>query len=210
MKTVLVANRKGGCGKTLVAITIAAALADRGARVALADADRQKSASRWLRQRPDTVAPIRSVDWTEDDDLGDAPKKLDWLVIDAPGAITGGRIERLVAEAEAVISPVLPSFFDVDSTRRFLKEVEHIKRVRKGKVGVHLVANRVRAGRAAGRLGSFFAGLGQEPLAWISERAAYGDLAEQGLSIFDRPQKSYAAIRAQWAPILVELEPAAG
>ena len=205
MKTILVANRKGGCGKTIVAITLAAALAGQGQRVALADADRQKSASRWLKHRPEAAAPIRAVDWTDGDDFGDAPKKLDWLVIDAPGALTGERATRLVAEAEAVMTPVLPSYFDVDSTGRFLKEIEHIKRVRKGKVGVHLIANRVRAGRAAGRLGVFFRDLGQEPVAWIGERAAYADLAEQGLTVFDKPQRAYAPIRAQWAPVLAAL-----
>jgi chromosome partitioning protein len=205
MKTILVANRKGGCGKTVVAITLAAALAGQGRRVALADADRQKSASRWLKHRPDGAAPIRGVDWTDDGDFGDAPKKLDWLVIDAPGALTGGRATRLVEEAEAVVTPVLASWFDVDSTGRFLREIEHLKRVRKGRVGVHLIANRVRAGRAAGRLAEFFGGLGQQPLAWIGERAAYADLAERGLSIFDKPQRAYAPIRAQWEPVLAEL-----
>jgi chromosome partitioning protein len=205
MKTILVANRKGGCGKTVVAITLAAALAGQGRRVALADADRQKSASRWLKHRPEGAAPIRGVDWTDDGEFGDAPKKLDWLVIDAPGALTGGRATRLVEEAEAVVTPVLASWFDVDSTGRFLKEIEHLKRVRKGKVGVHLIANRVRAGRAAGRLAEFFGGLGQQPLAWIGERAAYADLAERGLSIFDKPQRAYAPIRAQWEPVLAEL-----
>jgi chromosome partitioning protein len=126
-------------------------------------------------------------------------------VIDAPGALTGGRATRLVEEAEAVVTPVLASWFDVDSTGRFLKEIEHLKRVRKGKVGVHLIANRVRAGRAAGRLAEFFGGLGQQPLAWIGERAAYADLAERGLSIFDKPQRAYAPIRAQWEPVLAEL-----
>ena len=77
--------------------------------------------------------------------------------------------------------------------------------MRKGKVGVHLLANRVRAGRAAGRLAAFFAEHGQEPLAWIGERAAYADLAEQGLSVFDKPQRAYAPIRAQWAPVLAAL-----
>ena len=205
MRTILVANRKGGCGKTMVAITLAAALAGQGAKVGLADADPQKSALRWLKQRPDDAAPIRAVDWTGDDDLGEAPKKLDWLVIDAPGALSGEHTERLVAEAAAVLAPVLPSYFDVDSTRRFLKDVEHIKRVRKGKVGVHLIANRVRAGRAAGRLGAFFDKLGQEPLAWISERSAYAELAEAGLSVFDKPQKLYLPIRAQWAPVMAAL-----
>ncbi len=206
MKTILVANRKGGCGKTIVAITLAAALAGQGRRVALADADRQKSATRWLKHRPDAAAPIRAVDWSDDGDFGDAPKKLDWLVIDAPGALTGGRATRLVEEAEAVMTPVLPSWFDVDATGRFLKEVEHLKRVRKGKVGVHLIANRVRPGRGAARLEAFFAALGQAPLAWISERTAYADLAEQGLSVFDKPQRVFAPLRAQWQPVLAALD----
>ena len=69
-----------------------------------------------------------------------------------------------------------------------------------------LIANRVRpGGKAAGRLDAFLARLEHAPLAWISERAAYGELAERGLSVFDKPQKAYAAIRAQWAPVLAAL-----
>ena len=171
--------------------------------MALADADPQKSALRWLRQRPAGVPAIAGLDWTHSGDVGDHPGGYGWLVIDAPGAIKGGRAEALIAEADAVIAPVLPSWFDEDSTRRFLKDIEDIKRVRKGKVGLHLVANRVRAqSRAAERLRAFFAGLGQEPLAWIAERAAYAELAEQGLAVFDRPQRAYAALRAQWSPLL--------
>lgn len=206
MKTVLVANRKGGCGKTLVAITLAAALAGQGGSVALADADPQKSALRWLKQRPPIVPAILGLDWTRAGDVGEAPKRLDWLVIDAPGALAGSRAEALIAEAEAVVTPVLPSYFDADSTRRFLGEIEDIKRVRKGKVGVHLLANRVKAqGRATARLRAFFEDLGQPPLAWITERAAYADLAEAGLAVFDKPQRSFAPIRAQWAPVLAAL-----
>ena len=153
MRTVLVANRKGGCGKTLTAVTLAAALAGRGGAVALADADPQKSALRWLKRRPATAAPILALDWTKADDVGEAPKRLDWLVIDAPGALKGSRAEALIGEAEAVLTPVLPSAFDADSTRRFLKEIEELKRVRKGKAVVRLLANRTRAsGKAVERL----------------------------------------------------------
>ncbi len=206
MKTVLIANRKGGCGKTMVAVTLAAALAQRGLAVGLADSDRQKSALRWLKARPEAALPIRALDWTNPSEVGEAPKKLDWLVIDAPGALGGSRAEALIAEAEAVISPVQPSSFDSDSTRRFLKEIEEIKRVRKGRVRLHLVANRVRAaGKSTARLQAFFDDLGMAPLAWISDRAAYPDLAEQGLSVFDRPQRSFVTMRAQWEPILAAL-----
>jgi hypothetical protein len=79
-------------------------------------------------------------------------------------------------------------------------------RVRKGKVGLYLIANRVRPQqRATARLQAFFDRMGQQPLAWISERAAYSDLAEQGLAVFDKPQRAYAAMRAQWRPVIAEL-----
>lgn len=206
MRTVLVANRKGGCGKTMAAVTLASALAARGARVALADADGQKSALHWLKARPADAAPVAALDWSHKGDIGDAPKGLDWLVVDAPGALKGTRAEALVAEADALIAPVLPSAFDADSTRRFLRDIEEIKRVRKGRVGVHLVANRMRTGRAGERQRGFFADLGEAPVAWIAERSVYADLAAKGLSVFDRRQRGYLVLQEQWAPILAAVE----
>ncbi len=207
MRTILIANRKGGCGKTLIAVTLATALAARGERVALADADPQKSSLRWLKRRPDEAAPIRGIDWTSPKSLGEAPKKTAWLVVDAPGALDGGDAKPLIGEADAVLVPVLASVFDVDSAGRFLAEIEALKRVRKGRAVVELVANRLRPrARATARLDAFFAGLGQAPLARLSERAIYGELAERGLGLFDRPLARTAAARAEWAPILHALQ----
>ena len=203
MKTILISNQKGGCGKTITAITLASALAQKGYKVALADADNQKSALQWLKQRPKTAATIQSLDWRHEKSIGDAPKNIDYLIIDAPGALSGEQAEQLISEAHAIVTPLQPSFFDIDSTKRFLKHLQDIKRIRKGKVGIHLIANRMKANTSSSKdIQQFFEKIEQQPVAAISERSAYGQLAMQGLSIFDRSQKNFLLLQTQWQPLL--------
>lgn len=203
MRTVLVANRKGGVGKTLISVTLASALANRSKKVALADADKQRSSIEWLHRRPALARRITGLDWSSGSHIGEAPKKIEWLVIDAPGAVKGARVERLISEAHAVLCPVQPSFFDSASTASFLEQIDEIKRVRKGRVGVHMVMNRIRPNSKAKReLEEFLKGIGREPLAWLSERAAYGEYAAEGLGIFDRDLKALDPLKEQWTPIL--------
>ncbi len=203
MKTILVANQKGGCGKTLTAITLASALSVKGYKVALADADNQKSALQWLKQRPTTATPIQTLDWRSSKSIGDVSQNIEYLIIDAPGALTDEHAEQLVAEAHAIITPLQPSFFDIDSTRRFLKHLQDIKRIRKGKVQLLLLANRTKPNAANNKdIQAFFDKIDQQPIACISERTAYGKLAMQGLSVFDQSQKIYQDMQAQWQPVL--------
>jgi chromosome partitioning protein len=205
VRSILIANAKGGVGKTTVALTLAAAFARAGQRVALADADRQGSSLRWLEARPAAAAPVQALDWTRGKTIGDAPEGLDWLVIDAPGAIKGDKAEALVAEAQTVVTPVTPSMFDLRATEGFLARLEELKRVRKGKASVLVVANRVRRGRALDALLAALAAEDRSPAVQLADRAAYGDLAAQGLSVFDRDLKSMLAIRQEWQPLVDRL-----
>ena len=51
MTTIISAlSQKGGAGKTTMTINLAACLVERGQRVLVADADPQRSATRWARQ----------------------------------------------------------------------------------------------------------------------------------------------------------------
>ena len=115
------------------------------------------------------------------------PKNIEYLIIDAPGALSGEQAEQLISEAHAIITPLQPSFFDIDSTRRFLKHLQDIKRIRKGKVQILLLANRVKSNSASAKeIQEFFSKIDQQPVAWISERTAYAQLAMQGLTVFDK------------------------
>src|SRR5437870_6310258 len=53
MRTIAVVNRKGGSGKTTTAVSVAAALAERGQQVLLIDLDPQASASAWFAEASD-------------------------------------------------------------------------------------------------------------------------------------------------------------
>lgn len=216
MHKILVINQKGGCGKTSIATTLAVALATQcndEQKIFLADTDPQKSSLRWLKIRPKTAIPIVGLDWRDERDIGDIThaQKSDWLIIDAHGAMHKEKLLQLIGECQMVLIPVLPSFFDIDSSRRFLKQLDELKRVKKGKVAIYLIANRVRSqffidDKPNEKALQLFAEIGQNPLAWISERSIYQLLAENGLSIFDKTQKPYQKMQQQWQPILQILQ----
>jgi len=132
-----------------------------------------------------------------------ATADLDYLIIDAPGARPGEHAEQLIRESQHIIVPLQPSFFDIDSTRRFLKHLQEIRRIQKGKVKILLLANRIKSPKSNQQdMQSFFQKVGQEPVAWIVERSAYAQQAMQGLAIFDKYQKNLLVLQAQWQPVL--------
>lgn len=201
MLRVLVTNIKGGCGKTTIATNLAAAFAAGGFATALAEVDRQKSSLGWLKLRADAGRPIQPLDWRKD--TGEVPPEIRRLVIDAPANLRMKHVDQLIGEADLVVVPVLASVFDEGSTERFLGKLDELKPIRKGKKGVALVANRLRPrSKAAQRLEAFLAGLDQPIAARLTDRAIYGELAVQGLSIFDVEGAPSRAVRDEWRPLL--------
>jgi chromosome partitioning protein len=88
MPVVVVANPKGGVGKSTVATNIAGYYASRGHPVMLGDADRQQSSRLWLGLRPAEARPIAS--WELDgDNRGRPPKGITHVVLDTPAGMHG-------------------------------------------------------------------------------------------------------------------------
>ncbi|MCZ6525458.1 MAG: ParA family protein, partial [Gammaproteobacteria bacterium] len=61
MRSILVLNPKGGCGKSTLVTNIAGYFAQQGKRVVLADCDPQRSCNDWLSVRPSSAAPIHQA-----------------------------------------------------------------------------------------------------------------------------------------------------
>ena len=201
MLTILVANIKGGCGKTTVATHLAAASAAAGLPTVLADVDRQRSSLGWLERRPEKAPTLVGLDWAKD--FTDTPRGIKRLVIDAPAALKTKQIEDLVKMADVVVLPVLPGAFDEQATQRFLTKLDELKRIAKKKTIVAVVDNRMRARtKAADRLDRFLGGIGHQVVTRLRDSQIYVDAAESGLSLFDMSGKRAAEHRSDWQPLL--------
>ena len=207
MIAVLVANIKGGCGKTTVATHLAGAYAKAGFVTAIADVDRQRSSLGWIERRPASAPPIVGLDWGKD--LHHPPKGLQRLVIDAPAALKTKQIEELVKMADMVVLPLLPGVFDEQATRRFLDKLEELKPIAKNKKQVAIVGNRLRARtKSAERLDNFLTGIGHSVATRLRDSQIYPDVAAAGLSLFDMTGKRAAEHRADCAPLLAYIDQA--
>jgi chromosome partitioning protein len=204
MRSILVLSGKGGCGKSTIATNLAAASAVSGWRTALAEMDRQKSAAGWLGMRPASAAPIEGLDWRRE--RSEPPKGLQRLVIDVQAGMRITRIEELLDGIDLVLVPVAPSPFDEASTRRLVGRLVELKPIRRERLQLRLVANRVRPrSRAARRQADFLSELGHPVVASLSDRAVYAELAARGLGLFDVETPAAKAARAEWAPLLTAL-----
>lgn len=205
MLSILVANSKGGCGKTTISTNLASAYAAGGHSVVLADADPQQSALGWCRRRGDDRPRVRCLDWGKD--ISKLPKGTARLIIDAPAAIDLEHFKTLLKMADAVLLPVLPSAFDRAATESFIQRIEAVKPIRKNRKPLGLVANMMRPGARARRtLMGFLDALGYPPVSELRYRALYADLAEEGLGVFDRNDKVSRALQAQWTPLITFVE----
>jgi chromosome partitioning protein len=195
MKTILIANPKGGSGKTTLTVNIAGYLANRGQRVALLDLDRQQSASRWLALRPDDLPPIRILESKKEE-----AQRSDWLVIDSPAALHGKNLAHAIKLASKIIVPVAPSLFDLQASRDFLQTLAEEKKVRSGKGHIGVVGMRMEMRtRAAQALEHFLSTLDLPILAYLRETQVYVNAAFEGKSLFDLPPYLAERELEQWA-----------
>lgn len=199
MPVVVVANPKGGVGKSTLATNIAGYFASQGHSVMLGDADRQQSSRLWLNLRPPTARPIST--WEVSADLiAKPPKGTSHVVLDTPAGLHGWRFNDVIKLADRVIVPLQPSIFDIFATRDFLTQLAQNRHAGKAKIG--LVGMRVDARTiAADKLHEFVDSLDLPVLAYLRDTQNYVHLAAHGLSLFDVARGRVEKDLEQWQPI---------
>jgi chromosome partitioning protein len=116
-----VVGKKGGSGKTTVAVNLAGALAELFPEVLVIDSDPQGTALTWRAAAGDTGFPVQVIGLPQAVIHQEAPKfaqKYDAVVIDSPSGYQDEQIQRSVMLASSlVVIPVQPSAVDIWSAR---------------------------------------------------------------------------------------------
>ncbi|HEX5392770.1 MAG TPA: ParA family protein [Rhodocyclaceae bacterium] len=202
MKSFLIANPKGGVGKSTLATNLAGYFARQGHKVMLGDIDRQQSSRAWLKLRSSALPSIGTWE-VEEDKPARPPKETTHAVLDTPAGLHGKRLGQVLKLVDRVIVPLQPSIFDILATKDFLDALAEEKEIRKHQAYVAVVGMRVDARtRAAAELERFLESQGLPVAAYLRDTQTYVQAAAHGLTIFDLSPSRAGQDQAQWQPLI--------
>ena len=201
MRAILIANPKGGSGKTTLATNLAGYLAKQNQRVVLWDLDQQKSSQNWLSLRSPELPSISRLGLEREASKGDM-KKNDWLVLDSPAGIRGKNLSHALKLAHKIIVPVQPSVFDIVATRDFINRLAEEKTIQRNKSFIGIVGMRVDPRtRAASTLDQFLMQYDLPIITYLRDTMVDVNAAFNGKSIFNLPFYQAEQELVQWQPL---------
>jgi len=190
----LIANAKGGSGKTTVATNLSSLFANRNETAVLIDYDPQGSSTHWLQSRqPDRVrihgvAAYRNANAqvTRSFHLRSIPPETSKVIIDTPSGLNGSLLNELVRESDIIIVPVTPSPIDIRATTSFIKDLLLCPVFRTSPKRIAVVANRARKNTLVySKLELFLRSLKIPFITTFRDTQFYVRAAEYGLGLFD-------------------------
>ena len=199
MPVIVVANPKGGVGKSTLATNVAGCLAAAGHAVMLGDVDRQQSARQWLALRPPGLPRITGWDVAADEVVR-PPRGTTHVVLDTPAGLHGKRLDAVLKIADRLLVPLSASLFDIQATHAFVNALREHRRA--GEIDIGVVAVRVRDHtRSHEQLQQYLGTLPVPVLAWLRDTQNYVQLAAHGLTLWDVAPSRVERDLEQWAPL---------
>ena len=140
---IVVANSKGGVGKSTLAVHLAAWLHEQGHKVTLADCDTQHSSSDWLHEAVPEIKTVRlgSPDQILDE-LPQIAREADYVVADGPGSNTETSRTLLLISDLAII-PCKASMLEVRALKQATSALRQARQVRRNKPPAIIVLSMV-------------------------------------------------------------------
>ncbi len=202
MRTILVLNAKGGCGKSTIATNLASYFAfEMAKKVVLADYDPQESSLSWLEARDEKWPFIEGLAAYKEPLR--VAKDTDYVIMDAPARVHGKELTQLMRKVETVIFPVLPSPIDMRAATKYIEEIKKNGRVTRKEIKVGVVANRVRENTVIyAELHNYIKNLKLPYVATLRDTQNYIRAEEHGIGIFEMPPSQVYQDREDWQPLV--------
>jgi len=201
MRSILVVNPKGGCGKTTIATNLATYYAVWDTATALVDLDPQQSSMEWLRVRPETENPIQGFDGLKGKIFPQEGTQR--IIYDAPARTDTNKVVRLIKLVDVVIIPVLPSAIDMRVAASFVADIVTKVRANNANAIIGVVANRTQKNYQSYKtLVTFLKKLNVPFVGALRNSQNYIKVADSGVGIFEMPLSEVKADMSEWKPII--------
>ena len=205
MRSILVVNPKGGCGKTTIATNLATYYAVWDTSTALIDLDPQQSSMEWLRVRPKDENHIQGFNGLKGKIYPEAGTER--VIYDAPARTDSAKVARLIKLVDVVIIPVLPSAIDMRVAASFVADIVTRVRLNNSKALIGVVANRTQKNyQSHTALINFLNKLNVPFVGALRNSQNYIKAADTGVGIFEMPLSEAKVDMKEWEPIIHWLE----